>query len=127
MSIRPDTRSRTAAPLPLYGTCRRSTLALALNISPNKCWMVPVPIEAYVSLRGCDLANAISSSTERAGPIINHYRLSKPLRKMLGDRARDRVDEAARPKAHDESHRAAWIPRCRALGVRWDRKPGRST
>src|SRR6185369_12278872 len=39
----PPTVSFTAGPAPRYGTCRISTPAAALNISPARCGAVPLP------------------------------------------------------------------------------------
>ena len=56
-------RSVTAGPLPLYGTCSMSTLAIEANSSPARWIEVPLPAEANVTLPGWALAWAITSAT----------------------------------------------------------------
>ena len=56
-------RSVTAGPLPLYGTCSMSTLAIDANSSPARWIDVPLPAEAKVTLPGSALACAITSAT----------------------------------------------------------------
>ena len=52
-----------AGALPRYGTCRMSTPAIILNISPDRWIVPPLPDDANVSLPGCALASAITSLT----------------------------------------------------------------
>ena len=42
----PPATSCNPGGLPLYGTCCICTPAIALNISPAKCWELPLPAEA---------------------------------------------------------------------------------
>ena len=46
MATTPASRSPIACPLPLYGMWTMSTPASCLNISPARCWVLPVPDEA---------------------------------------------------------------------------------
>src|SRR5262245_26962376 len=60
-------RSAIDWPVPLYGTCTRSTPAMLLNISPAKCGVLPLPAEGKLSLPGCAWAYAINSFTDFTG------------------------------------------------------------
>ena len=60
-------RSGIAWPLPLYGTCRRSTRASDLKSSADMWVELPAPEEAKLSLPGSRFASAISSWTLCAG------------------------------------------------------------
>ena len=52
----PPTRSVTAGAEPRYGTWTRSTPVIALNSSPARCGVVPLPEEAMLILPGLALA-----------------------------------------------------------------------
>ena len=64
---RPASRSGTATPVPLYGTCNMSIPVMRLNNSPERCPVLPVPADAKVSWPGLALASATSSFTLFAG------------------------------------------------------------
>src|SRR5687767_14143754 len=63
----PASSACTAGALPLYGTWIRSTPAMVLNVSPDRCNIVPLPEDAYGICPGRDLASAISSLTDFTG------------------------------------------------------------
>src|SRR5207253_9645040 len=65
----PPTRSVTAGPEPLYGTCVTSMCAALFSISIVRCEALPMDTEAYASLPGCALASFTNSATLCAGTL----------------------------------------------------------
>ena len=53
--------------MPLYGTCRIFVPVIALNISPARCGVLPLPAEGKLITPGCALASAIICLIDFAG------------------------------------------------------------
>ncbi len=61
MPMCPATRSVTAGPPPLYGTCVKSVPVRSLNSSVARCGTLPLPGEPYMIVPGFAFASASSS------------------------------------------------------------------
>ena len=83
MSTSPASSAVVAGAPPLYGTWTTFTPAMTLNISPAMWKPLPLLAEAKLSLPGCALASAISSSTFFAGTAGFTTSTNGPVASML--------------------------------------------
>src|SRR6187402_2650223 len=71
----------------LYGTCVISMPDNDFRSSAERCGVLPLPGEPYVSLPGCDLASAMSSGRFAASPGLVTRMFGAPAMIVTGTNA----------------------------------------